>query len=147
MLLGTWRSTQSVFKQPLTSPSRKAGRSNTSRSCKTMLYTAVSVANPTCHRVRCDGYREVATTVKKHVPPHASLTCHTRNFSSRVHVAQEHRGSVRLRTGSLDSSSCEPESHSISSMFHRILLDPQLSPHFYTPFPSLALGLSTSLSL
>ena len=39
------------------------------------------------------------------------------------------------------------QSHSISSMFHRTLLDPQLSPHFSTPFPTLALGLSTSPSL
>ena len=39
------------------------------------------------------------------------------------------------------------ESHSISSMFHRTLLDPQLSPHFSTPFSTFAPGLSTSLSL
>ena len=32
-------------------------------------------------------------------------------------------------------------------MFHRTLLDPQLSPHFATPFPTFALGSSTSHSL
>ena len=35
---------------------------------------------------------------------------------------------------------------SISSMFHRSLLDTQLSPHFSTPFPTLALGSYPSAS-
>ena len=36
------------------------------------------------------------------------------------------------------------KNHSISSMFHCTLLDPQLSPHFSTSFPPLALGASPS---
>ena len=43
---------------------------------------------------------------------------------------------AQLWTGSLD---CNLKSHSISSMFHRTLLDPQLSPHFSTPFLHLHL--------
>ena len=39
------------------------------------------------------------------------------------------------------------KSHFISSMFHRTLLDPQLSPHFSTPSPALAPGSSATPSL
>ena len=39
------------------------------------------------------------------------------------------------------------KSHSTSSMFHRTLFDPQLSPHFSTPCPTLALVASASPSL
>ena len=38
------------------------------------------------------------------------------------------------------------QNHSISSMFHRTLLDSLLSPHFSTSFPALARGSSTSLA-
>ena len=66
-------------------------------------------------------------------------------FFARVHVAQV-----------LESSSGQDRwivvlasrrSHSISSMFHLTLLDPQLSPHLSTPFLALATGSSTSPSL
>ena len=59
---------------------------------------------------------------KEHTAPRASFTCHTRNFS-RMHVAQV-----------LEPSSGQDlwivvvailKNHSISSMFHRTLLDPQ----------------------
>ena len=81
---------------------------------------------------------------KQDTAPRASFTCHTRNFS-RVRVAQV-----------LEPSSGQDrwivvlailESHSISSMFYRTLLDPQLSPHFSTPFLTLAPRSSTSPSL
>ena len=74
-------------------------------------------------------------------PHRASVTCHTRNFSRRVHVAQDDRGIL------LNAVCVFLESHSISSRFHRTLLDPQLSPHFSTTFPTLAPGSSTSPSL
>ena len=56
---------------------------------------------------------------KQHTAPRASYTCHTRNFSRRVHVAQDDRGTVlnAVRV-------------SISSLFHHTLLDPQLSSWF-----------------
>ena len=81
---------------------------------------------------------------KQHTAPRALDTCHTRNCS-RVHMAQV-----------LEPSSGQDlwievfvslKSHSISSMFHCTLLDPQLSPHFSTPFPTLAPGSSTTPSL
>ena len=74
-------------------------------------------------------------------PHRASVTCHTRNFSRRVHVVQDDRGIL------LDAVCVFLESHSISSRFHRTLLDSQLSPHFSTTFPTLAPGSSTSPSL
>ena len=37
--------------------------------------------------------------------------------------------------------------HSITSVLHCTLLDPQLSPHFSTPFPTFAPGPTTSPSL
>ena len=57
---------------------------------------------------------------------------HTRNFA-RVHVAQD------IWIVVLASR----KRHSISSIFHCTLLDPQLSPHFSRPFPTLALGSTT----
>ena len=77
---------------------------------------------------------------KQHTAPRASITCHTRNFSRRVHVPQD-RGIL------LNAVCVFLENHSIPSMFHSILLDPQLSPHFSTRFPTLAPGSSTSPSL
>ena len=65
--------------------------------------------------------------------PRASITCHT-HFFRRVHVAQDDRG-ILLDTVCV-----------FLSMFHRTLLDIQLSSHFSTSFPTLALGSSTSHS-
>ena len=61
-------------------------------------------------------------------------------FSRRVHVAQD-RGIL------LHAVCVLLKNHSISSVFHRALLDPQLSSPFSTSFPTRAPGSSTSLSL
>ena len=66
---------------------------------------------------------------KKHTAPRAFNTCHTRIFFSCA------RGSRCLSCVVVFTSH---ESHSISSMFHHTLLEPQLSPHFSTPFRTLA---------
>ena len=58
------------------------------------------------------------------------------NFSGRVHVARDCWNVVCAMA----------KNHSISSMFHRTLLDSLLSPHFSTAFPTLASGSSTSLA-
>ena len=61
---------------------------------------------------------------KQHASPRAFLTCFTRNFSRRVHVAQDDR-----------------------CILLNAVLDIQLPPHFSAPFPALAPGSSTSPSL
>ena len=68
--------------------------------------------------------------------PKASFECHARNFS-RLHVAQvlEPSFGQDLRIVVLANL----KSHSISSMFHRNLLNLQLSPHFSTLFLAFAL--------
>ena len=68
-----------------------------------------------------------------------SPTCICRfpcNFSGRVHVASD-CWIVVCATAT---------NHSISSILHRTLLDSLLSPHFSTPFPTLARGSSTTLA-
>ena len=78
---------------------------------------------------------------KHHTAPRASITCHTRNFARRVHVPQDDRGIL------LNTVCVFPKSHSVSSMMHRTMLDPLLSSHFSTSFPTLAQGSYTSPSL
>ena len=80
---------------------------------------------------------------KQYAAPRACITCHTRSFSSRAHVAQDDRGVLLV----CSLYTCVLESHSISFMFHRTLLDPQLPSRFSTYFPSFAPGSSASLSL
>ena len=60
--------------------------------------------------------------------PRACIMCHTRNFSRHVDVAQDVRGLL------FDAVCVFREGHSISSMFHRTLLDPQFSSPFSTTF-------------
>ena len=48
-----------------------------------------------------------------------------RKFSLCVHVVQDDRGIL------LNAVCVFLKNHSISSMFHRTLLDPQMSPHFF----------------
>ena len=64
---------------------------------------------------------------------------------SRVHVVQVLEPSSGQDRWIVVLASLE--SHSISSMFHCTLLHPQLSPHFSTPFPTLAPGSSAFPSL
>ena len=78
-----------------------------------------------CKRQRC----------KLHTAPRASITCHARKISRRVHVAQGDWGIL------LNAVCVFLKSHSI--LCHRTLLD----LHFFSLFSTLALGSSTSPSL
>ena len=73
-------------------------------------------------------------------PHRAHLTRATHAFFSCA------RGS-RLKMIELCCSLVFLKSHSISSMFHRTLRDPQLAPHFSIPFPTRAPSPTTSPSL
>ena len=70
---------------------------------------------------------------KQHTAPRASFTCHTQFFScargsnSGAYTLDRIVGLLFLRL---------LKSHFISPVFHRTLLDSQLSPHFSTPFSS-----------
>ena len=86
-----------------------------------------------CSRISLAG-NGVSGRCEQHTAPRASITCHTHNFSRRVHDAQ------KVIEAFCWMQSCTFfESHSIPSMSHRTLLDPQLSPYFSTFFLQLHL--------
>ena len=81
-----------------------------------------------CSRISLAG-NGVSGRCEQHTAPRASITCHTHNFSRRVHDAQK-----VIEAFCWMQSCAFFESHSIPSMCHRTLLDPQLFPHFSTFF-------------